>query len=59
MNKIDHLFKQDLKVINMGLDSFYRDLKALHVETVQMDWRPKAGGNAKMRALLNRLKSKK
>lgn len=59
MNKIDRLFKQELKVINMGLESFHNDLKELNVETVQMSWRPRAGGNPKMIALLNRLKSKK
>ena len=57
MNRIDQLFKQDLLVINMGLESFYKDLRTLNVEAVQMDWRPRAGGNPKMIELLNRLKS--
>lgn len=59
MNRINHLFKQDLKVINMGLEAFYNDLKAQDVEVVQMNWRPRAGGNPKMLDLLKRLTIKK
>lgn len=56
MRKINDLFKKDLVVINMGLESFYKDLKNQNVKVIQMDWRPRAGGNPKMIALLNRLK---
>ena len=56
MNKINKLFSADLKVINMGLESFQKDLKSQDVDAVQMNWRPAAGGNPKMIALLNRLK---
>lgn len=56
MNKINKLFSSDLKVINMGLESFQKDLKSQDVDAVQMNWRPVAGGNPKMIALLNRLK---
>lgn len=59
MSRINELFKQDLKVVNMGLESFYNDLKAQKVETIQMNWRPRAGGNPKMLALLKRLNTKK
>ena len=59
MNQINQLFKKDLKVINMGLESFYNDLKAQNVEVIQMNWRPRAGGNPKMIQLLNRLNTKK
>ncbi len=57
MHKINQLFTKELKVINMGLEAFYKDLKAQNVETIQMNWRPRAGGNPKMIALLNKLKS--
>lgn len=43
----------------MGLESFFNDLKAQDVEVVQMNWRPKAGGNPKMLSLLKRLNTKK
>jgi hypothetical protein len=56
MSKIDELFKADLKVVNIGLESFYSDLKKQEVEVVHVNWRPTAGGNKKMASLLSRLK---
>jgi hypothetical protein len=58
MHQLNRLFSQELKVINMGLESFQKDLKDQGVETVQMNWRPRAGGNKRMIELLNKLKSK-
>lgn len=58
MSKIDELFGQDLRVINLGLKSFADDLKSQNIQVIHVDWRPAAGGNAKMMAILNRLKSK-
>lgn len=55
---VKDLFKQELQVINMGLETFYKDLKAQNVTSIQMNWKPKAGGNAKMTSLLSRLKKK-
>lgn len=59
MSKVNELFSKDLKVINMGLESFHKDLKSQDVDSIQMNWRPTAGGNIKMMALLERLKAKK
>lgn len=56
MAKLNAFFGKQLKVINMGLDSFSEDLKSQQVETIQMDWRPPAGGNQKLAALLEKLK---
>ena len=56
MGKINELFNKELVVINMGLESFHNDLKDQNVETIQMNWRPPAGGNEKMASLLARLK---
>ena len=53
---VKDLFKQELKVINMGIESFYKDLRDQKVSAVQVDWKPRAGGNAKMAALLGKLK---
>lgn len=39
----------------MGLESFHKDLKSQKVDSLQMNWRPVAGGNEKMRKLLERL----
>lgn len=41
-----------LEVINIGLESFAIDLRAQGVAVVELDWRPPAGGNAQMAALL-------
>jgi len=59
MNKINRLFKGKISVINIGLESFYNDLKKQEVEAIHVDWRPQASGNVKMNSLLSRLKSKK
>ncbi len=44
-----------LRVINVGLESFADDLRADGVPVVQLDWRPPAGGNARLAALLAEL----
>jgi FdrA protein len=41
-----------LQVINIGLESFADDLRAQGVEVIQLDWRPPAGGNPRLAALL-------
>lgn len=56
MNNINALFQKKLKVINMGLESFYKELKDQEVDVVHVEWRPPAGGNEKMNSLLARLK---
>lgn len=55
---VSELFKKELKVINVGLKSFYSDLKTQDVQAVQVNWKPRAGGNKKIASLLDRLKSK-
>lgn len=56
MSKINELFKTDLKVVNIGLESFYGDLKKQEVPVIHVNWRPTAGGNKKLASLLSRLK---
>ncbi|ABR46913.1 conserved hypothetical protein [Alkaliphilus metalliredigens QYMF] len=56
MSNINKLFKKQLKVINIGLESFHQDLKKQGVQSIHVDWRPTAGGNKKMVGLLARLK---
>jgi FdrA protein len=50
--KIVDLPADDLQVVNIGLESFAQDLRDQGVAVVQLDWRPPAGGNARMAALL-------
>ncbi len=45
-----------LAAINVGLESFYTSLKSQGASVVQVDWRPPAGGNEKLAALLAKMK---
>ncbi len=45
MNKANELFKQKLKVVNIGLTSFKESLDKAGFEAIQVDWRPPAEGD--------------
>ena len=47
---------QPLAAINVGLGSFTESLKAQGAPVVQVDWRPPAGGNERLMAILERMK---
>jgi len=49
--------RQPLAGINAGLESFTKSLKDQGAAAIQVDWRPPAGGNAKLAALLERMKA--
>ena len=53
--KITALFRQELRIINMGLETFADNLKGQDMEVVQMEWQPPAGGNDRLIALLEKL----
>lgn len=55
VKKINELFSKELKVINMGLDSFADNLRKEEVEVLQMDWKPPAGGDKHLISLLDKL----
>lgn len=44
-------------VVNVGLESFYDSLASQGIPAVQVEWRPPAGGNEKLAAILARMKS--
>jgi len=48
--------KQPLTAINVGLESFYESLTLQGAQAVQVEWRPPAGGNEKLAALLAKMK---
>ena len=56
MSKVNELFNKELKVVNIGLESFYKDLKSQKIKAIHVDWRPSAGGNKKLSSLLSRLR---
>lgn len=43
--------------INVGVETFYSSLAAQGARAVQVDWRPPAGGDEKLMALLERMRS--
>lgn len=51
-------FKAPLAAINVGLESFYDSLIGQEAQAIQVEWRPPAGGNEKMMALLAKMKQK-
>ncbi len=58
LQSVDLSFLQEpLAAINVGLESFMESLSAQDAGVIQVDWRPPAGGDQKMMALLERMKS--
>jgi len=55
VKKIALLFREDLVVVNLGLDVFADTLRKEKVKVLQMHWRPPAGGNQRLIALLDKL----
>lgn len=51
MSVVNKLFAQELKVVNLGLESFYRDLKEQQVECVHVNWRPPGEAGRRLIAL--------
>ena len=59
LQSVDLSFLQEpLVAINVGLESFMESLSAQDAGVIQVDWRPPAGGDQKMMAILERMKSK-
>ncbi|MGB9839903.1 fdrA domain protein [Thermovenabulum sp.] len=56
LSKINELFKKELKVVNIGITGFRDDLKSLKVPVIHVEFRPPAGGNAKLLSILKKLK---
>lgn len=48
--------QKDLAAINVGLESFAENLSAQAAPVVHVDWRPPAGGNERLMAILERMK---
>ena len=53
---LDRLVQSPLAAINVGLESFAASLAGQGAQVVHVDWRPPAGGNEKMMALLAKMK---
>ncbi|HLE53582.1 MAG TPA: acyl-CoA synthetase FdrA [Anaerolineales bacterium] len=46
-----------LAALNVGLESFTQSLTAQNAQVIHVDWRPAAGGNEKLMAILERMRS--
>jgi hypothetical protein len=44
------------RVVNVGLELFATDLKAVGAEVVHVQWSPPAGGNARLAGILDKLR---
>jgi FdrA protein len=53
---LERFDQQPLAAINVGLESFYTSLMGQGAAAVQVDWRPPAGGNERLRAILAKMK---
>lgn len=49
------LLSQPIKVINIGLEGFAKELSDQGVPVLQVQWTPPAGGNPKLADLLSKL----
>lgn len=49
------LLTSDVKVVNVGLEGFVKDLQDCGIEVTHVDWAPPAGGDSEMAALLAKL----
>jgi FdrA protein len=49
------LLSQPIKVINVGLEGFAKELASQSVPVLQVQWTPPAGGDPKLAELLSKL----
>jgi FdrA protein len=54
-SEINELLEEPLKIVNIGLEGFARELDQQGVEVVHVDWAPPAGGDPKLADLLSKL----
>lgn len=55
---MNQLFKNELKVINIGMKSFKETLDGLKVSSVQVDWKPPIFSDSKVFQIINKNKNK-
>ncbi len=54
-SSVNELLNSNVKVVNVGLEGFVKDLQDCNVTVVSVDWAPPAGGDPEMAALLAKL----
>ncbi len=53
--KTQQLLDNPIRVVNIGLKSFARDLKERGVQVVHVAWKPPAGADSNLAKLLSKL----
>ena len=56
MSKLNKLFDSKLNVLNIGLEQFHETLKDQHVSSMNLDWKPIAGGNLQLINIIEELR---
>lgn len=56
MCKKSNVFGKPMKVINIGLETFYHALKEQDVTAAHVEWKPPAGGNDRLLTILDKMK---
>lgn len=54
-NRSNDLLKMPIKVINVGLEGFAKELVSQDIPVVHVQWKPPASGNPKLADLLSKL----
>lgn len=49
-------FTSPVKVVNVGLETFYESMIDQGVEVIQVDWKPPAGGNEELMSILKKMR---
>ncbi|HNW93608.1 MAG TPA: hypothetical protein PKM88_11925, partial [bacterium] len=55
MDKIQNMLKNGPTVVSLGLKSFTEELQRQGVPVMHVDWKPPAGGDPKLLAILDKL----
>lgn len=53
---VKDLFNTELKVVNIGNEGFAKDLKSIGTQTIHLEWKPAARGDALLIKALDRIK---
>ncbi|MFB9269520.1 hypothetical protein ACFFWD_41500 [Bradyrhizobium erythrophlei] len=53
--RYQQLLASKVEVVNVGLEGFVKDLRDCAIDVVHVDWKPSAGGDPEMAALLAKL----
>ena len=55
MTAVGDLFDGEIRVVNVGIESFALELEGLGVPVIHVEWTPPAGGDPRRAALLAQL----